>query len=133
LTDEVFSRRLKDLFSASPHLALREIELLKLGRHFRIGPLTKLVVGRNEKENHTIHSLSKETDLVLRTVSVPGPTVLVLGDLTPELEDLATSITVSYSDAGNDELTEVSLMGGGKNGVRMAKGRDKRGLSRYMI
>jgi tRNA U34 2-thiouridine synthase MnmA/TrmU len=133
LTDEVFSRRLKDLFSASPHLALREIELLKLGRHFRIGPLTKLVVGRNEKENHTIHSLSKETDLVLRTGSVPGPTVLVLGDLTPELEDLATSITVSYSDAGNDELTEVSLMGGGKNGVRMAKGRDKRGLSRYMI
>ncbi|NNG08377.1 MAG: tRNA 4-thiouridine(8) synthase ThiI [Desulfobacteraceae bacterium] len=133
LTDEVFSRRLKDLLLASPHLALREIELLKLGRHFRIGPLTKLVVGRNEKENHTIHSLSKETDLVLRTVSVPGPTVLVLGDPTPEMEDLAASITVSYSDAGNDELTEVSLMGGGKNGVRMAKGRDKRGLSRYMI
>jgi tRNA U34 2-thiouridine synthase MnmA/TrmU len=105
LTDEVFSRRLKDLLSASPHLALREIELLKLGRHFRIGPHTKLVVGRNEKENHTIHSLSKETDLVLRTVSVPGPTVLVLGDLTPEMEDLAASITVSYSDAGNDELT----------------------------
>jgi tRNA U34 2-thiouridine synthase MnmA/TrmU len=133
LTDEVFSRRLKDLLSASPHLALREIELLKLGRHFRIGPHTKLVVGRNEKENHTIHSLSKETDLMLRTVSVPGPTVLVLGDLTPEMEDLAASITVSYSDAGNDELTEVSLMGRGKNGVRMAKGRDKRGLSRYMI
>lgn len=133
LTDEVFSRRLKDLLSASPHLALREIELLKLGRHFRIGPHAKLVVGRNEKENHTIHSLSKETDLVLKTVSVPGPTVLVLGDLTPELEDLATSITASYSDAGNDELTEISLMGRGKNGVRMAKGRDKRGLSRYMI
>lgn len=133
LTDEVFSRRLKDLVSASPHLALREIELLKLGRHFRIGLHTKLVVGKNEKENHTIHSLSKETDLVLGTVSVPGPTVLVLGDLTPELEDLAASITVSYSDAENDELTEVSLMGRGKNGVRRAKGRDKRGLSLYMI
>jgi hypothetical protein len=133
LTDEVFSRRLKDLLSASPHLALREIELLKLGRHFRIGLHTKLVVGRNEKENHTIHVLSKETDLELRTVSVPGPTVLVLGDLTPELEDLAASITVSYSDAGNDESTEISLMGRGKNGVRRAKGRDKKGLSRFMI
>ena len=133
LTDEVFSRRLKDLLTASPHAALREIELLKLGRHFRLGPHTKLVVGRNEKENHVIHTLSKENDLVLRTVSVPGPTVLVLGDLTPELEDLAASITVSYSDAGNDQLTEVSLVGRGKNGERMAKGRDKRGLSRYMI
>ena len=133
LTDEVFSRRLKDLLSASSHLALREIELLKLGRHFRIGPHTKLVVGRNEKENHTIHALSKETDLVLSTISVPGPTVLLLGDLTPQLEDLAASVTVSYSDAGNDELTEVSLAGRGKNGVKMAKGRDKKGLSRYMI
>lgn len=133
LTDEVFSRRLKDLFAASPYLALREIELLKLGRHFRIGFHTKLVVGRNEKENHTIHALSKETDLLLRTVSVPGPTAIVLGDLTPDLEELAASVTVSYSDAGNNELIEVSLTGSGKNGVRMAKGRDKRGFRSYMV
>ena len=133
LTDEVFSRRLKDLLAASPYLALREIELLKLGRHFRIGPHTKLVVGRDEKENHTIHALSKETDLLLRTVSVPGPTAIVLGDLTPELEELAASVTVSYSDAGNNESTEVSLTGSGKNGVRMAKGRDKSGFRGYMV
>jgi tRNA-specific 2-thiouridylase len=133
LTDEVFSRRLKDLLAAAPDLELREIELLKLGRHFRIGPQTKLVVGRNEKENHTIKYLSKETDLLLRTVSVPGPTALVLGDLTPELEELAASVTVSYSDAENDELTEISLTGSGKNGVRMAKGRDKRRFSGYMV
>jgi len=133
LTDEVFSRRLKDLFAAGPDLELREIELLKLGRHFRIGPHTKLVVGRNEKENHSIQSLSKETDLLLRTVSVPGPTALVLGDLTRELEELAASVTVSYSDADDDELTEISLTGSGKNGVRMAKGRDKSGFSVYMV
>ncbi len=133
LTDEVFSRRLKDLLAAAPDLELREIELLKLGRHFRIGPHTKLVVGRNEKENHTIHSLSKETDLLLRTVSVPGPTALVLGDVTPELEELAASLTVSYSDAGDDELTEVSLTGSANSGVRMAKGRDKRGFRGYMV
>jgi tRNA-specific 2-thiouridylase len=133
LTDEVFSRRLKDLLAATPDLEVREIELLKLGRHFRLGPHTKLVVGRNEKENHTIQSLSKETDLLLRTVSVPGPTALVLGDPTPELEELAASLTVAYSDAENDEFTEISLTGGGKNGVRMARVRDKRGFGRYMV
>jgi tRNA-specific 2-thiouridylase len=133
LTDEVFSRRLKDLLAATPDLEVREIELLKLGRHFRLGPHTKLVVGRNEKENHTIQSLSKETDLLLRTVSVPGPTALVLGDPTPELEELAASLTVAYSDAENDEFTEISLTGSGKNGVRMARVRDKRGFSRYMV
>jgi tRNA U34 2-thiouridine synthase MnmA/TrmU len=133
LTDEVFSRRLKDLLAATPDLELREIELLKLGRHFRIGPYTKLVVGRNEKENHILHSLSKETDLLLRTVSVPGPSALVLGALTPELEELAASVTASYSDAGNDELTEVSLTGSGKNGVQMAKVKDKSEFSGYMV
>jgi len=133
LTDEVFSRRLKDLLAAAPHPELREIELLKLGRHFRIGSHTKLVVGRNEKENHAIHALSNETDLLLTTVSVPGPTALVLGDLTSEMEELAASVTVSYSDAENDELTEVALMGSAKKGVRMAKGRDKGEFRGYMV
>jgi len=133
LTDEVFSRRLKDLVFGVPDLQLREIELLKLGRHFRLGPHTKVIVGRNQKENEEISALSRETDLLLTTVSVPGPTVLVLGDLTPEIEELAASMAVSYSDAGNDQLTEVSFLVKGSNGVRMAKGRDKEALGRYMI
>lgn len=133
LTDEAFSRRLKDLVSAVPDFQLREIELLKLGRHFRLGPHTRVIVGRNQKENEEISALSRETDLVLTTVSVPGPTVLVLGDLTPEIEEVAASMTVSYSDAGNDEWTEVSFILKGLNGVRAAKGRDKEVLGRYMI
>ena len=47
LTEEVFSRRLKDLFSSQSDPDLREIELLRVGRHFRISPHTKIVVGRN--------------------------------------------------------------------------------------
>jgi len=133
LTDEAFSRRLKDLVSAVPDFQLREIELLKLGRHFRLSPNTRVIVGRNQKENEEISALSRETDLVLTTVSVPGPTVLVLGDLTPEIEEVAASMTVSYSDARNDQLTEVSFAGKGMNGVRMTRGCDKDALSRYMI
>ena len=133
LTDEVFSRRLKDLFSARPDFELREIELLKVGRHFRLGPNTKLVVGRNKKENQAIHTLWRESDLLLSTVSVPGPTVLVSGDVSPELAELAASMTVSYSDANNDELTEISLKGQGMDEERRAKGRDKGEYRDYMI
>ena len=133
LTDEVFSRRLKDLIFSVPDFQMREIELLKLGRHFRLGTHTKVIVGRNQKENQEISALSRETDLLLTTVSVPGPTVLVLGDLTPEIEELAASMAVSYSDAENDQLTEVSFLVKGSNGVRIAKGRDKEVLGRYMI
>ncbi|MBN1831050.1 MAG: tRNA 4-thiouridine(8) synthase ThiI [Deltaproteobacteria bacterium] len=133
LTDEVFSRRLKDLFSARPDFELRELELLKVGRHFRLGPNTKLVVGRNKKENQTIQTLWKESDLLMSTISVPGPTVLVSGDVSPEFADLAASMTVSYSDAKNDDLTKIALKGQGMDEERMAKGRDKDGFRDYMI
>lgn len=133
LTDEVFSRRLKDLLSTRPDFELREIELLKVGRHFRLDPNTKLVVGRNKNENQVIQTLWKESDLLLSTMSVPGPTVLVSGDLSPELIDLAASMTASYSDAKNDELTEISLKGKGMDEERMAKGRDKGEFREYMI
>lgn len=133
LTDDVFSRRLKDLLSVRPDFELREIELLKVGRHFRLGPNTKLVVGRNKKENQAIRALWKESDLLLSTVSVPGPTVLVSGDVSPELAELAASITVSFSDAKNNELTEISLKGQGMDEERRAKGRDKDELREHMI
>jgi tRNA-specific 2-thiouridylase len=109
LTDPIFSKRLKDLFSSEPHFEIREIELMKVGRHFRIGPHARLVVGRNKGENETIVSLAKPEDLLLTAQSVPGPTVLALGDLNPELEILAAAITASYSDARDSEPTEVRL------------------------
>ena len=133
LTDEVFARRFKDLLFSRPRFELREIELLKVGRHFRIRSEIKLVVGRNKKENQVIQSLSKEEDLLLIATSVPGPTVLVTGDLSPDSEKLVASIAVSYSDAGNNELTEIRLTGRGIDRVLMARGRDKDEFRAYMI
>lgn len=133
LTDKIFSRRLKDLFASGSNLEIREIELLKLGRHFRIGSSTKMIVGRNKMENQTIRSLSKETDLLLWPISVPGPTVLILGDFFPGLEELASISAVSYSDAGDGEVTEVSLSAKGIDTILRVRGRDKKELRRHMI
>ena len=88
LTDKIFSRRLKDLFDSELEFKLRDIELLKIGRHFRINPTCKIIIGRNSSENQTINSLSEEDDLLLQTVSVPGPTVLVSGIPSPETDKI---------------------------------------------
>ncbi|MCJ7593606.1 MAG: tRNA 4-thiouridine(8) synthase ThiI [Desulfobacterales bacterium] len=133
LTDPIFSRRLKDLLSSRPHPEVREIQLLKVGRHFRIGPRTKLVVGRNKAENETILSLAKDADGIVNVGSVPGPTVLVLGDLSPELEALATSITVTYSDAEKNQPTQVTLSRGGTEKVFVVKGGDKEVFKTLMV
>ena len=98
----------------NPGFEMRELELLKTGRHFRLSPKTKLIVGRNEDENNAIVLLAKKDDLLLTTSSVPGPDVLVTGEITKAIEDLASEITVSYSDAKTGE-TMVDIKHAGKD------------------
>jgi len=133
LTDPIFSRRLKDLFSSGPGTTLREIELLKTGRHFRLGARAKLVVGRNKKENEIIASLSRESDLVLQVENIPGPTVLITGETSSEDEALALSIIASYSDAKEDQVVEVTMVRRGRERLGQGKKCDKGRFSAMMI
>ncbi len=132
LTEEVFSRRLKDLMSFDPDFEVRDIELLKTGRHFRIGPETKLIIGRKEDENSGIGSLAGEEDLLMTTPSVPGPSALMTGVITTLAEGLAASMTVSYSDAKTTE-TLVKIRHKGKDRLIMARGQEKACFIKYMI
>ncbi len=55
LTDEVYASRFHDLILHLPLAAApteKDVLLLKVGRHFRISPGLKLVVGREEAENN---------------------------------------------------------------------------------
>ena len=133
LTDRIFSERLRDLFSSRAQVQVREIELMKLGRHFRIGPETKVVVGRNMSENNAIQALALEEDLLLYTVSVPGPTVLVLGETGEGIQELAAEMTLSYSDAGEGREEKVILRTKGRDRVLQARARDKKEYRQYMI
>ncbi len=132
LTEEVFSRRLRDLMSSDPDFDVRDIELLKTGRHFRIGAETKLIIGRKEDENTMIESLAGEEDLLITTPSVPGPSALMTGEINALTEGLAASMTVSYSDAKTSEAP-VNIRHKGKDRMIIAKGQEKACLIKYMI
>ncbi len=133
LTEKVFSRRLRDLISINPDFSRRDIELLKLGRHFRINERTKIVVGRNQGENEMITSLGMEGDTLLTVDSFPGPTVLATGDLSPEEIRLAASIAVSYSDATGDKSVAVRVKRDSEHWTLLATGRGKGNFHRFMI
>jgi len=125
LTEKDFSNRLRDLLSSRPDPETREFELLKIGRHFRVAPQCKLIVGRNKVENDAIGNLAGKEDVVLSTVSVPGPTVLVSGQGPEDVIPLAAAVTAAYSDAQGQ--VEVQLrVGNGRFEHRMVVGaRDK--------
>ena len=125
LTEKGFSNRLRDLLSATPDPEVRELELLKIGRHFRVAPDSKLIVGRNKAENDVIRDLAGKEDFVLSTVSVPGPTVLVSGKGSEDLLSLAAAVTAAYSDAtGQVEVEQWVGKGGFERRVVVAV-RDK--------
>ena len=133
LTEKVFSRRLRDLFSSQSNQDLREIELLKMGRHFRVSPHAKLVVGRNEGENKEIRTLSGQNDLILISASVPGPTVLLSGSFSNASLELAAAITASYSDGEDSKEIAVRVIGGSEDRMLMTKVHKKEEFKRYMI
>ena len=133
LTEVVFSRRLTDLLSRDQKFLLRDIELCKWGRHFRVNERVKIVVGRDQKENGMITSLIEAGDTVLTVESFPGPTVLATGELSFEEIQLAASITVSYSDAVIDQSVAVQLKRDSKHWTVLATGKEKSNFHQLMI
>ncbi|MBW2206109.1 MAG: tRNA 4-thiouridine(8) synthase ThiI [Deltaproteobacteria bacterium] len=133
LTDKEFSRRLQDLFTHETKREIRDIELLRVGRHFRLNPQTKLIVGRNRSENQAIRDLFREGDALLWSDGIPGPTVLLVGERSPALESQAAVFTASYSDTADHETCEIIISDGGNERGLEAESREKDAFKEYMV
>jgi tRNA-specific 2-thiouridylase len=106
LTDPGFCRRLADLMRYQEKVVVRDIELLKIGRHFRLSPDTKLVVGRNEEENEVIEKMIKTGETLVHVPDTGSPNAMLLGNKKSPIR-IAASITARYSDKKNDNSIEV--------------------------
>ena len=107
LTDPIFSRRLRDLFDTHDPVQIRDIELLKIGRHLRLAPARKAIVGRNAQDNEKILQLAAPGDDLLKVAGYPGPLCLIPYGGAAEDIAQAASLCVRYSDAPADEMVSV--------------------------
>jgi len=112
LTDPMFTKRLRDLFNFKKDFTIRDIELLKFGRHFRIDENTKTIVGRNRVDNEAIEKLADEQDARMAMTSFRGPTVLVPGGGNTDTLQLAAALCARYSDAPKDVKVAVTCISG---------------------
>ncbi len=108
LTDQIFSKKLKELMDKND-LDLENVSLLKYGRHFRLDEGTKVVVGRNEKDNGEILNLKKDNDVILRLKDEPGPYALLRGNAKRENIEKASSFVVGLSKKKRAKETEVEF------------------------
>ena len=107
LTEIHFSDRLRDLFVHQPDCTVNDVELLKIGRQFRLSEQSKLTLGRHQKDNDSIRNAANCAYIILRTPGVSGPLGLVSGQ--PSEEDLRTAgaILASYGKGKDQEQVEV--------------------------
>ncbi len=97
LTDEQFSQRVKDLFDHQEEIDLEDMEMLRIGRHFRVDEATKLIVGRNEQENMTLEEYLSPGRVLFQPDDFPAPSVLLVGPPNDEANQTAVRLIAHYS------------------------------------
>jgi tRNA U34 2-thiouridine synthase MnmA/TrmU len=120
LTDKGYSIRLQDLFMHQDKYAEEELHLLKYGRHIRLNEKTKIIVGRNRKDNDDIVKYYRSgSDILITIQEIPGPTVLLSSGSREDIT-AAAAICAGYSKAekGREVIAEVTTPEG-RNTVRV--------------
>lgn len=134
LTDPGFSRRMKDLMTYS-EFNLNDIELLKVGRHFRFSPQAKVIVGRNKEENKTLMTLRKPGDVYFNPQEVKGPVAIGRGKFSQEYIVYTSRIIARYCDNNaNGKIKIVNrILPEGKVSFLLAKPMEDTQLQRFRL
>ena len=109
LTDKNYTIRLREIFEHQETCSENELHLLKYGRHYRLNPENKLIVGRTEKDNEQILKYhTPATDTVIDVKDYPSPIGLIPHGAPDNVVMLAASICTGYSKA--PQLSPVDVV-----------------------
>ncbi|GFO53391.1 hypothetical protein GMSM_03980 [Geomonas sp. Red276] len=97
LTELSFVPKIRDVFDHSDGLNMRDFRLLKLGRHFRIGERTKVILGRNEAENEMLERSVHAGEATLRWLDGMSPLAALMGESSEELLALTGRLLLRYA------------------------------------
>jgi hypothetical protein len=110
LTDKSYSNKLVDLWQSRGmrNYELDDIMLLKVGRHLRPASHYKIIVSREEGENHYLSGYRNEF-ISLETKSHNGPIALIDGSPDERDIELAASIVARYSQGRDADQVQVEV------------------------
>lgn len=114
LTEPGFSKRLKDLYTYDKNFDINDIEILKLGRHFRLPSGVKIISTRDVKEYEPVRRLIRQGDMVFNTAKHSGSTIILRGNPTDDDIMMAAAIAARYSKGSS--LDRVPVRYGAHNG-----------------
>ncbi|NYZ76024.1 hypothetical protein H0N98_02125 [Candidatus Micrarchaeota archaeon] len=103
LTDKEFAKKVRDLFKHKKKVTMEDMQLLKVGRHFRFGE-NKIIVGRNEGENNILLKLKGRSDYIFDVPNFGSPITILQNKKTEKAVRLSAELTAAYSDAKKDRV-----------------------------
>ncbi len=117
LTEPEFGHRIKEVFDhkGRERTTLKDLKLLKYGRHFRLPDGSKAVIGRNEEENEKLKDFADGGVWLLELDGVLGPSTIITEEPSEKEVALAARLTARYSQGRDRDTVDAVIM---KNGER---------------
>lgn len=113
LTDKYFAERIRDYFTFTGKPSIKDMPLLKVGRHFRLDSGDKVIVARNEQECRRLKNLCREGDRLLVPHNFSGPVVILQG----RSLEVAVEKMLQYTKRPVPENARITHWSGGKRKI----------------
>ncbi|WP_027623651.1 DUF814 domain-containing protein [Clostridium lundense] len=107
LTEPNYSKRLRELLNHKDNPSVKDLELLKYGRHFRILPDAKIISTRTQIEGDEVKQYLDKEDFIFFAEEFNGSMIIIVGEPTEEDIEFAAKITARYSKGKDEELVKV--------------------------
>ena len=134
LTELSFVSKVKDVFDHSDQLNLRDFRLLRLGRHFRVTPRTKLIVGRDEAENNLLEKHVQAGEATVLWLEGGGPLGVLIGEVDDTALETAAKIVLRYTKAEPGKICSVkSVIDGNERFMIIANTFDEQKIEEFRI
>lgn len=119
LTEPNYAYRLRELFDHHPDSSPLDLRLLRIGRHFRISPECKVIVGRDKAENEALLKLADDHSPLMRVLGHGSPTTLLSGRTDEEAILIAAALCARYSDGRRLDKVDVKVISGVAEGLTL--------------
>jgi tRNA U34 2-thiouridine synthase MnmA/TrmU len=101
LTDKLFSQKLSEYFSHCDAPSVKDMAILKVGRHFRTPNQRKIVVSRDEKEGQALERLATPLLHLFIPVNFCGPSILSEEEYSDQVGELLRIYGRMLTDSEN--------------------------------
>jgi tRNA-specific 2-thiouridylase len=134
LTDPVITARLRDLFVHVPDYELADLHLLKIGRHFRLRPDFKIILGRDKPENDQLVAMAGPGSVLYKPVDFRGPTCLAAGNPDSQADPMIGELIAGYSrEEKHRYQIRKQVLGGEESGFFVEQRMCKETAARFQI